>query len=77
MGYEVLERTLQPLLPNFADRVRTTTNPNDTGKRPRINGKPPQHSPIILNYVVRKPITGSEKTGGVDQTDYQRKWQDG
>lgn len=75
MGYEVLHLSLQPLLPNFALQVVTTSNPNDTGKRPRIKGDLPKNSPIILNYAVRKPAdaTGEERAR-VYQTDYAQKW---
>lgn len=73
MGYEVLHLSLQPLLPNFSDRLVTTTNPNKTGKRPRLKGDLPNNSPIILNYVVRKPVDIQEERG-VYQTDYVEKW---
>lgn len=76
MGYEVLHLSLQPLLPNFALQVATTSNPNDTGKRPRIKGKLPKNSPIILNYAVRKPTdAAAEGKARVYQTDYVQKWQ--
>ncbi|WP_299968691.1 class I SAM-dependent methyltransferase [uncultured Roseobacter sp.] len=74
MGYAVLELSLQPLLPNFADWVARTTNPNVTGKRPRIKGKLPKHSPIILTYAVRKPLVGRAGGSGTYQTDYVGKW---
>ena len=74
MGYEVLHLTLQPLLPNFADKIARTTNPNETGKRPRIRGDLPKNSPIILNYAVRKPTGAAERSDGVYQTDYIAKW---
>lgn len=74
MGYEVLHLTLQPLLPNFSDRTARTTNPNVTGKRPRILGDLPKNSPIILDYVVRKPAHKNEHDRGVYQTDYVEKW---
>ena len=73
-GYEVLDLTLQPLLPNFALKTAKTTNPNVTGKRPRIQGQLPNNSPIILNYVVRKPMSGEDRKAGVYQTDYVNKW---
>lgn len=73
MGYKVLHLSLQPLLPNFSDRVVTTTNPNETGIRPRLQGDLPNHSPIILNYVVRKPVDIQEERG-VYQSDYVEKW---
>ena len=76
MGYDVLEVFLQPLLPNFARRLATTTNPNVTGKRPRINGALPKNSPIILNYAVRKASTADSRAGEVYQSDYVRKWND-
>ena len=74
MGYSVLELSLQPLLPNFADQVVRTTNPNKTGKRPRLKGKPPKNSPLILNYAVRKPLSTAKQTAGTYQTDYVAKW---
>ncbi|WP_371170590.1 methyltransferase domain-containing protein [Aliiroseovarius sp. 2305UL8-7] len=73
MGYEVLDMILQPLLPNFSDRVVTTTNPNVTGVRPRLKGKLPNNSPIVMCYVVRKPM-GQVDTRGTYQTDYVEKW---
>lgn len=73
MGYDVLELILQPLLPNFSDRAITTTNPNVTGVRPRLKGKLPNNSPIMMCYVVRKPLQDTE-TQGAYQTDYVEKW---
>lgn len=73
MGYQVLQLILQPLLPNFADRVVTTTNPNVTGVRPRLEGKLPNNSPIMMCYAVRKPLEDKETTGAY-QTDYVEKW---
>lgn len=75
MGYEVLHLYLQPLLPNFAGHVATTTNPNETGKRPRIRGELPKNSPLILNYAVRKPLKAGAGKSKVYQTDYVEKWQ--
>ncbi len=74
MGYSVLELYLQPLLPNFANLVAKTTNPNQTGKRPRIKGELPKNSPIILNYAVRKPVSKNKESPGTYQTDYVNKW---
>ncbi|WP_170334513.1 class I SAM-dependent methyltransferase [Ruegeria arenilitoris] len=74
MGYELLSLILQPLLPNFSDRVVTTTNPNVTGVRPRLKGKLPQNSPIMMCYAVRKPFD-TEGKGVAYQTDYMEKWQ--
>lgn len=74
MGYEVLNLTLQPTLPAFADRIAFTSNPNVTGVRPRIKGRLPQNSPVIIHYVVRKAADQHEKPQGVYQTDYQRRW---
>ena len=71
----VLHVYLQPLLPNFADSVVTTTNPNETGERPRILGDVPRNSPIILNYAVRKPDGPARAKSKVYQTDYVEKWQ--
>ncbi len=76
MGYELLHLRLQPLLPNFALHVATTTNPNKTGLRPRIKGKVPKHSPIILDYAVRKQSGAGSQGGNVYQTDYIKKWDD-
>lgn len=75
MGYEVIQLILQPLLPNFSDRVVTTTNPNVTGVRPRLQGKLPQNSPIVMCYAVRKQADAG--TGRAYQTDYVEKWSDG
>ncbi|WP_339107544.1 methyltransferase domain-containing protein [Thioclava sp. GXIMD4216] len=76
LGYEVLDLKLQPMLPNFANAFATTTNPNDTGKRPRLSRQLPLNSPVMLLYVVRKPLEGSLGDGSVYQTDYMRKWDD-
>jgi SAM-dependent methyltransferase len=38
LGYEVLHCALQPIKPAHARKVVTTTNPNVTGKRPRLSG---------------------------------------
>ncbi|MEO0946455.1 MAG: methyltransferase domain-containing protein [Pseudomonadota bacterium] len=75
MGYEVLELFLQPLLPNFSDRIVTTTNPNETGVRPRLQGELPKNSRIIMCYAVRKPAEATG-TGRAYQTDYVEKWND-
>lgn len=75
MGYEVLQLILQPLLPNFSDRVVTTTNPNVTGARPGLSGKLPMNSPIMMCYAVRKPLGGGVPQKAY-QTDYVRKWSD-
>lgn len=75
MGYEVLQLILQPLLPNFADRIVTTTNPNVTGVRPRLQGALPINSPIIMCYAVRKPKQAAQ-TKQAYQTDYLEKWND-
>ncbi|NRB20448.1 MAG: methyltransferase domain-containing protein [Rhodobacteraceae bacterium] len=76
MGYEVQHVYLQPLLPNFAKHVATTTNPNKTGKRPRIKGGLPKNSPLILNYAVRKPDGLFKESAKVYQSDYVAKWPD-
>lgn len=74
MGYELLELYLQPLLPVHANKVVTTTNPNETGKRPRLSDKLAPGG-ILLIYAVRKPL---ERRGPGDgrayQTDYVEKW---
>lgn len=75
MEYELLQLILQPLLPNFSDRVVTTTNPNQTGVRPRLKGKLPNNSPIMMCYAVRKTRTQTEQTRAY-QTDYVEKWND-
>ena len=73
MGYEVLQLILQPLLPNFSDREITTTNPNETGLRPKLQGTLPMNSPIMMCYAVRKP-TETRSPLRVYQTDYVEKW---
>ena len=69
LGYEVLDVKLQPIRPKHVNRFATTTNPNQTGVRPRIKGKLPDGVPVILAYAVRKPK--SRKLAGTDvyQTD--------
>lgn len=76
MGYSVLDLVLQPTLPAFAARIARTTNPIETGVRPRVRGNLPQNSPIIIHYVVRKPLTGGV-SGRAYQTDYVQKWDRG
>ncbi|WP_415184915.1 methyltransferase domain-containing protein [Phaeovulum sp.] len=73
MGYKVLQLFLQPILPNFSDQIATTTNPNITGVRPRIKGKLPKVSPVIMCYAVRKPMNEQEPRRAY-QTDYVEKW---
>lgn len=73
MGYEVIELLLQPTLPAFVHKTARTTNPNTTGVRPRIKGDLPNNSPVIMHYVVRKPLNG-EFAGTAYQTDYTRRW---
>ena len=76
LGYEVLQCALQPMLPMFANRVVTTSNPNRTGVRPRLQGKLPE-GPVILTYAVRKPLEGAgDGSDKVYQTDYQKRWDD-
>jgi SAM-dependent methyltransferase len=73
MGYDVIEVLLQPTLPALIHKTARTTNPNITGRRPRIIGDLPKNSPVIMHYVVRKPLDGAlDKT--VYQTDYTRRW---
>jgi len=73
LGYEILHCNLQPLMPMYANRVVTTTNPNETGKRPRLSGELPAGG-IILNYAVRKPKRSSKSVDKVYQTDYENRW---
>lgn len=75
MGYDILELSLQPILPNFVDQVVKTTNPNETGVRPRLLGKLPINSATILNYAVRKPMSAARNAQGTYQTDYVEKWE--
>ncbi|MFP7569479.1 methyltransferase [Marivita sp. S2033] len=74
MNYTVLQCVLQPLMPMYAHKVVTTTNPNETGARPRLSG---DLSPggIILNYAVRKPMKAQSANTKVYQTDYVNRWQ--
>jgi len=60
-------------MPMYANRVVTTTNPNETGKRPRLSGELPAGG-IILNYAVRKPKRSSKSVDKVYQTDYENRW---
>jgi SAM-dependent methyltransferase len=75
LGYEVLNCTLQPLMPMHAFKVVTTTNPNVTGKRPRLSGSLADGG-IILNYTVRKPKRSTKSASKVYQSDYQKRWDD-
>lgn len=75
LGYEVLHCTLQPILPMYARKVVTTTNPNITGKRPRLSHELSAGG-IILNYAVRKPKGRTRSGNKVYQTDYENRWQD-
>lgn len=73
MGYKVLDLVLQPLLPKFPHQIVRTTNPNLTGVRPRLKGKLPENSPIIMCYAVRKPRQ-AKPDQRVYQTDYMERW---
>lgn len=77
LGYKVLHCRLQPLLPMHARKVVSTTNPNETGRRPRLSGPLPEGG-IILDYAVRKPASGAGRGDGdkVFQTDYEARWRD-
>lgn len=75
LGYQVLNCCLQPIQPMYARRVITTTNPNETGKRPRLSGTLPEGG-IVLNYAVRKPLADFLSAERVYQTDYENRWQD-
>jgi SAM-dependent methyltransferase len=74
LGYEVLRCNLQPFLPVYAYKVITTTNPNVTGKRPRLSDTLPDGG-IILDYAVRKPKSGAKSADKVYQTDYMNRWE--
>lgn len=76
MGYEVLDVKLQPLRPQLVNRIATTTNPNETGVRPRIQGNLPSDAPVILAYAVRKPKKRKAGAKDVYQTDYKERWKD-
>lgn len=73
MGYEILHCKLQPILPMYAKRVVKMTNPNITGKRPRLSGRVPDGG-IILDYAVRKPRISDKTQQAVYQTDYENRW---
>lgn len=73
LGYEILHCSLQPLQPMSAYKVVTTTNPNITGKRPRLSGGLADGG-IILNYAVRKPMVEASSDSKVYQTDYVNRW---
>ncbi|MDN5786452.1 class I SAM-dependent methyltransferase [Pseudorhodobacter sp.] len=75
-GYEVIDVILQPFRPAVALKGVRTTNPNVTGVRPRLLGVLPENAPVMINYVVRKPLTKKKRGGGVYQTDYMNKWDD-
>ena len=74
LGYEILHCSFQPLRPMHAFKVVTTTNPNVTGKRPRLSG-PLADGGIILNFSVRKPAIARNSSDKVYQTDYAHRWQ--
>lgn len=73
MGYEVLHCTLQPMKPMYAHKVVRTTNPNETGKRPRLSA-PLSNGGILLNFVVRKPQKSVSSNTKVYQSDYSNRW---
>lgn len=73
MGYELLHCSLQPLRPAFAKKVVTTTNPNETGVRPRLSADLAAGG-IILNYAVRKPAKEKVAASKVYQSDYKNRW---
>ncbi len=75
LGYSILHCSLQPLLPMYANKVVMTTNPNETGKRPRLSGQLPNGG-IILNYAVRKPLEERHSSDKVYQSDYINQWSD-
>ncbi|MBK5934213.1 hypothetical protein C8N32_10261 [Rhodovulum imhoffii] len=74
MGYELLECRLQPIRPAHAEKAVRTSNPNVTGKRPRLLGDIPS-TPIMLDYAVRKTRPSGQAPQGAYQTDYLEHWQ--
>lgn len=77
MGYEILDLFLQPLLPRLADRTVRTTNPLETGLRPRILGRLPAGAPLLMIYAIRKPANDRSTSRDVHQSDYRHRWDAG
>lgn len=74
LGYEILSVNMVPLRPVFIGKEIAMTNPIVTKKRPRFATPLPTNSPIILDYVVRKPLTPAEPKLPVYQSDYAFRW---
>ena len=74
-GYEVLDVLLQPLRPALANQTARVSDPTQTGRRPRVQGELPAGAPLIIHYVVRKPLT-PKRAKRAYQTDYEQRWND-
>ena len=72
-GYEVLDVLLQPLRPALANQTARVSDPTQTGRRPRVQGELPTGAPLIIHYVVRKPLT-PKRAKRAYQTDYVQRW---
>jgi len=75
MRYEALKCVWQPLRPFAARDVVKMTNPNKTNKRPRALGSFSPGVPVLLDYVVRKPLINAGAKGAVKQSDYATRWE--
>lgn len=76
MGYEVLHCWLQPIRPRNSTQRVGVTNPNQTGVRPRLLGTLPEGSRTVLDYAVRKPLSGGAAKRAY-QSDYLVRWETG
>ncbi len=75
MNYEALKCVWQPLRPYAARDVVKMTDPNKTKKRPRPLGTFGPGLPVLLDYVVRKPVAGTKTSASVSQSDYATRWE--
>ncbi len=76
MGYELLSVELVPLRPKYIGQSYGLSNPLETKKRPRISGDLPVDSPIILDYLVRKPLKAHTPPKKIMQSDYAARWEE-
>ena len=59
----------------LANQTARVSDPTQTGRRPRVQGELPAGAPLIIHYVVRKPLT-PKRAKRAYQTDYVQRWND-
>lgn len=74
MGYMLRDIRLVPMPPRYIGQAAALSNPLETKKRPKIRGQLPPDAPLILDYVVQKPLKPKKASQKVMQSDYVERW---